>query len=86
MSDTLYRLCDTCPDSQGWIEDIAYLDVCPKCEGAGLVEVPTAVVPWCAEHNAEYSERLGKCWVYRGSPTACRLEEPARHYVMRGAE
>lgn len=39
MSDTLYRLCDTCPDSQDRIEFIAEwvrkAVGCPQCDGTG---------------------------------------------------
>ena len=66
------------------------------CPGGAVVDVES--VPWCAEHDAEMvSHTFGPsapitmfCAVYAILETnvtkPCRLEEPARHYVIGEAE
>ena len=55
-----------------------WFDECP-----GGKEITVETLPWCAEHDAEWPDEHNQCWRRDwdgGNP--CRLEEPARHYVM----
>ena len=51
-----------------------------------VVEVEAQAVPWCAEHDApiDYLSRDREYVMCKGRPMlgVCRLEEPARHYVI----
>ncbi len=82
----LYRPCERCPNSQGWVEDVAEPGVCPDCEGSGLIDVDAVVVPWCAEHDEAMLRNLNWCHeatVARHHAKSCRLEDPARHIRLQ---
>ena len=56
-----------------------------------LTRVPVAEVPWCAEHDAQLLSTFHQeCARYQLGDVEedhlCRLEEPARHYVIGEAE
>ena len=76
----LYRECDTCDGLGANTQGTG----CVVCGDMGTVEVEAQVVPWCAEHDSRMVEPL--CCVYSaatwGGGLRCRLEEPARHYLI----
>ena len=44
------------------------------------------VVPWCAEHDEQMSDVHRDIFTRYFGQDRCRLEEPARHYVIGEAE
>jgi hypothetical protein len=90
MSEAL--VCGTCdgsglvPEQHGYATEMLS---CLDCQGKG--RIPVAVVPWCAEHDDKWSDSPTHCYAAKvlcvdRTHRPCRLEEPARHYVMREAE
>lgn len=77
----LYRACERCPDSQGWIDDIG---VCPDCEGSGLIDVEAVLRDWCDTHDDSW----GVCenWYGKGVHLQPRDCVKSRRLIMKVGE
>lgn len=82
--DTNNHLCFWCSASEAGCREAAAkpmtLKCCPDCDHGQ----PVSVVPWCAAHDERWAR--AKCFhamrLQGQQIMPCRLEEPARHYVI----